>query len=209
MKLKVTITGNVHDVGYRLHLLNLADSLLIERFDARNAYVGDKQAVVVLIEGDEETIREFVELVKATKPEKAVVEEIKVEEFKGRVRPIESYRNTLTIEQLNKIVQVGLKMLDKQDETLREIRVVRKETEAVKEEIKDTKDVIREEFEKSTEKICSKMDESTKVLSEKVDESTERICSKIDDLNLKSYLDERLKRLEEDVKTIKAKLGLT
>jgi len=209
MKLKITITGNVHDVGYRLHLLNLADSLLIERFDARNAYVGDKQAVVVLIEGDEETIREFVELVKATKPEKAVVEEIKVEEFKGRVRPIESYRNTLTIEQLNKIVQVGLKMLDKQDETLREIREVRKETEAVKEEIKDTKDVIREEFERSTEKICSKMDESTKVLSEKIDESTERMCSKIDDLNLKSYLDERLKRLEEDVKTIKAKLGLT
>ena len=53
------------------------------------------------------------------------------------------------------------------------------------------------------------MDESTKVLSEKIDESTERMCSKIDDLNLKSYLDERLKRLEEDVKTIKAKLGLT
>ncbi len=35
MKLKVTIIGDVHGVGYGLHLLDLADSLFIERFDAR------------------------------------------------------------------------------------------------------------------------------------------------------------------------------
>jgi len=211
MKLKITITGKVHDVGYRLHLLNLADSLFIERFDARNVRLGDKQAVVVLVEGDEDTVKEFVELVKATNPEKAVVEEIKVEEFKGRVRSIDSYRNTLTIEQLNKIVQVGLKMLDKQDETLSEIREIRNEIGAVKEEIKDVKDVIRKESEMTREYLGAKIDESTKILSEKIDQSTERICSKIDDLrsDLKSYLDERLRKLEEDVKIIKAKLGLT
>ena len=224
MKLKITITGKVHDVGYRLHLLNLADSLFIERFDARNVRLGDKQAVVVLVEGDEDTVKEFVELVKATKPEKAVVEEIKVEEFKGRVRSIDSYRNTLTIEQLNKIVQVGLKMLDKQDETIAKIdKVAEKIDESTKilsekiDKVSEKIDIVAEKIynvsekiDKSTEKICSKIDESTKVLSEKIDESTERICSKIDDLrsDLKSYLDERLRKLEEDIKIIKAKLGL-
>jgi len=162
MKLKITITGNVHDVGYRLHLLNLADSLLIERFDARNAYGGDKQAVVVLIEGDEETIREFVELVKATKPEKAVVEEIKVEEFKGRVRPIESYRNTLTIEQLNKIVQVGLKMLEKQDETVVKIDKVAENIDKVSEKI----DTIAEKIDDVSKKIG--------IVAEKIDKVPEK-----------------------------------
>ena len=35
-KVKMTIIGKVHDVGYRPFLLNLAEYLFIERFDARN-----------------------------------------------------------------------------------------------------------------------------------------------------------------------------
>ena len=109
MKIKITITGKVHDVGYRLFLLDLADSLLIERFDARNVVIKGKQAVIVLIEGGEEQVKQFVELVKESKPENAVVEEIKVEDYDGFVRTIDSYRNSLMINQLNKIVQVGQK----------------------------------------------------------------------------------------------------
>ena len=116
MKIKITITGKVHDVGYRLFLLDLADSLLIERFDARNVVIKGKQAVIVLIEGGEEQVKQFVELVKESKPENAVVEEIKVEDYDGFVRTIDSYRNSLMINQLNKIVQVGLKMLEKMDD---------------------------------------------------------------------------------------------
>ncbi len=207
MKLKITILGKVHDVGYRLHLLNLADSLFIDRFDARNVLLDGKQAVVVLVEGDEETLNEFVESIKTTKPEKAVVEEIKIEEYKGKVRTIDSYRNSLMIEQLNKIVQVGLRMLDKQDETIK----------TIKEESEKTREHLSAKIDESTKTICDKIDESTKILSEKIDkvsekidQSSERIRSKIDDLrsDLKSYLDERLRKLEEDVKIIKAKLGL-
>ena len=199
MKLKITITGKVHDVGYRLHLLNLADTLFIERFDARNVLLNGKQAVVVLVEGEEETLKEFVELVKTSKPEKAVVEEIKVEEFKGKVRTIDSYRSALMAEQLNKIVQVGLKMLEKQDETIAKIG--------------ESTKILSEKIDKVSEKIdrvADKIEESTKTICDKIDESTEKICSKIDDLrsDLKSYLDERLRKLEEDVKIIKAKLGL-
>ena len=97
MKAKITIIGNVHDVGYRPFLLDLADSMLIERFDARNVVVEGKRAVVVLVEGGEDQVDQFVELVKTEKPEKAVVEEIRIEEFKGFVRSIDSYRQSLMI----------------------------------------------------------------------------------------------------------------
>jgi len=118
MKVKITITGKVHDVGYRVFLLNQADSLLIERFDARNVYINDKQALVVLIEGDEEQVKEFIEFVKTNKPEKAVVENIKVEEYKKPIRTIDSYRSSIMIDQLNKIIQVGVNMVEKMDTML-------------------------------------------------------------------------------------------
>jgi len=66
-KVKLTITGKVHNVGYRPFLLDLAESLFIERFDARNVLIKGKQAVVVLVEGDDEQINQFVELVKKRK----------------------------------------------------------------------------------------------------------------------------------------------
>ena len=116
MRVKITIIGKVHNVGYRPFLLDLADSLLIERFDARNVFIEGKQAVVVLVDGDEEQVKQFIELVKENKPESAVVEDIKVEDYDGFVRTIDSYRNSLMINQLNKIVQVGLKMLEKMDD---------------------------------------------------------------------------------------------
>ncbi len=114
-KVKVTITGKVHDVSYRSLLLNLAEYLFIERFDARNLTISGKQAVVVLIECDERIAGQFVNLVKREKLENAVVEEIRVEDYDGFVRSIDSYRRSFMVNQLSKIVQIGLNMLDKQD----------------------------------------------------------------------------------------------
>ncbi len=113
MKVKITIIGKVHDVRCCLFLVNQADSLLINRFDARNVVIDGKQALVVLVEGDEEQVEEFVEFVKANKPEGAVIEEIKVEGYRGPIRTIDSYRNSLMLEQMNKLVQAGLRMLEK------------------------------------------------------------------------------------------------
>ena len=135
MKLKITISGKVHDVGYRLFLLNQADSLLLRKFDARNVYVDGKQTLIVLVEGEKEQVNEFVEFVKAEKPEKAVIDEVKVEEYGGAVRTIDSYRNSLMLEQLSKIVQVGLNMLEKQDETVKEIRKVAEKIDESKEHL--------------------------------------------------------------------------
>ncbi len=145
MALKITIVGNVHDVGYRLFLLEEADYLFIPNFDARNVKINGKEALIVLIDGDEDQINEFVEFVKNNKPEKAVVEE-----YKGKVRDIERFRASFNTTQLSKIVQVGLRMLEKQDET---IKVIREESEKTREDLK-----------KEIKQVSSKLDKTNELL---------------------------------------------
>jgi len=164
MAVRITIIGKVHDVGYRLFLLEEADYLFIPYFDARNVRINGKEALVVLVDGDEEQIKEFVEFVKTNKPEKAVVEEIRIEEYRGRVRDIERFRASFNTAQLSKIVQVGLKMLEKQEET---IRVIREESEKTREDLK-----------KEIKEVSSKLDKTNELLEkrfEKLEEEIERI----------------------------------
>jgi len=185
MGLKITIIGKVHDVGYRLFLLELADSLFIERFDARNVKTNGKQAVVVLVDGDEDQLREFVELVKSEKPEMAVVEEIKVEEYTGKIRDIERFRASFNTAQLSKIVQVGLQMLQKQDTMLGKMDLMlQKQDETIK-EIRETRDELkseikatREELKREIREVSSKLDKTNELLEkrfEKLEEEIERI----------------------------------
>jgi hypothetical protein len=58
--------------------------------------------------------------VRENKPEKAVVEEIRVEEYHGTVRDIEKFRASFTSIQLSKIVQIGMEMVRKWDSKLKE-----------------------------------------------------------------------------------------
>ena len=225
MKLKITIAGKVHDVGYRLFLLNQADSLLLQRFDARNVFINGREALIILVEGEKEQLDEFVEFLKKEKPEKAVVEEIKVEEYKGTIRTIDSYRNSLMLEQLNKIVQVGLNMLEKQDLMLekqdlmleKQDSMLKKQDEtikAIKEEGEKTRTylarVIKEESEKTRNYLAGVIKEESEKTREYLGEKIDRISNKIDGLrlDLRSYLDERLKRIEEEIEAIKARIGM-
>lgn len=195
MKVKITIMGEVHDVGYRLFLLNQADSLLITRFDARNVTIDGKQALIVLVEGEKELIEEFIKFVKQEKPRKAVVEEIKVEEFNGPIRTIDSYRDSLMLEQMNKIVQVGLDIRETQKDMLGMQKSMLEMQRDMLEKQDETIKAIREEGEKTRSHLGNKIDD---------------LGSKIDDLrsDLRSYLDERLKKIEEEIEAIKAKIGM-
>ncbi len=199
MGLKITITGKVHDVGYRLFLLELADSLFIERFDARNVRIDGKQAVVVLVDGDEEQLKEFVELVKSEKPEMAVVEEVKVEEYKGRIRDIERFRASFNTAQLSKIVQVGLKMLEKQDETIKEIRATREELKSEIKSVGEKVDRVSGKIDRVAEKVEEVSGKIDRVV-EKVDE----VSKKIDKTN--ELLEKRFEKLEEEIERIKKAL---
>jgi len=180
VKAKITIKGRrVQDVGYRLFLLSRAHTL--KGFEASN--VGEE--LIVLVEGDENFVNRFVQIVKGEKPPSAEVSEVIVEGYDGEVMGVREYREQLSLEQLAKIATVGVEMRDdiktmlkKQDETLAEIRATRNEIIAtrseLKEEIRATRDEIR-------------------ALRE----------------DLKQYMDRRFEKLEKDIALIKQKIGLT
>jgi acylphosphatase/gas vesicle protein len=160
MAVKITITGKVHGVGYRAFLLEEADSLLIPKFEARNVKINGKEALIVLIDGDKEQIESFVRFLKENKPENAVVEEIRVEEYRGTVRDIEKFRAGFTSTQLSKIIQVGLEMLRKQDETIAAVKEVKKAVEEVKEGVKEvsskidrTNELLEKRFQRLEEEV--------------------------------------------------------
>ena len=188
-------------------MLELADSLLIDRFDARNVRINGKEAVVVLVDGDEDQLKEFVELVREEKPENAVVEEIGVEEYKGHIRTIENYRQSLMLNQLNKIVQVGLQMLQKQDLMLdKQDKMLEKQDKMLQKQDETIK-VIRDESEKTRTVLGEKIDR----IGENVDRARQEVTDEIKNLEVKakSYLDERLEKLESEVQAMKSKLGMS
>ena len=124
--LKIVIYGKVHNIGYRLLLLEHADYLLIKNFDARNVNA------------------------KENKPEKAEVEKIEVFDYSGFVRDIESFRSSFNTSQLGKIANVGLSMLEKQDLTIEEIVKTREE---LGEKIDNVSEKVDKGFAETTEKL--------------------------------------------------------
>jgi len=180
VKAKLTIKGRrVQEVGYRLFLLSRAHNL--KGFEASN--IGED--LIILIEGDDERVNQFIQTAKSEKPPQAEVSEVIVEGYDGEVMGVKEYREQLSLEQLVKIATVGVEMRDdikemkgdiktmlkKQDETLAEIRAARQE---IKDEIKATREEIR-------------------ALRE----------------DLKQYMDRRFEKLEREIALIKQKIGLT
>ncbi len=112
-KVKITITGErVHGVGYRLFIFEEADALFIQNFDAKN--VG-KRAVVALAEGDGTQVKKFTDFCGSNFPADASVGDVSVEGYEGKIKSIDSFRDSLSINQLSKIARVGVDMLGKQD----------------------------------------------------------------------------------------------
>lgn len=116
--LKLTLVGKVHNVGYGLFLLEAADQMFIPRFDARNVMINGKEGLIVLVDGEKEQLERFVRFAKTEKPEEATLEEVKVEDYDEEVRNIERVRASFNTTQLSKIVQIGLRMIGRQDVTI-------------------------------------------------------------------------------------------
>lgn len=111
-KKKVVVKGEmVQDVGYRLFLLEAAESIGLRGFQARNV----EDYVEFFVEGDEERVTEFVSFAKTNYPELAKVEKVMVEDYEGNVMSIEGFYRSFSASQLVKIVNVGVSMLGKQD----------------------------------------------------------------------------------------------
>ncbi|MCD6244683.1 MAG: acylphosphatase [Candidatus Korarchaeota archaeon] len=182
MKRRLLIKGKkVQDIGYRIFLLSLASEHDLTGFQARN--VG-KNTVEALYEGNEESIKAFEAEVRELIPEGAQVERIHFEDYDGPVKGIERFRSYFTTLQLGKMIEVGVGMLQKQEETLNELRGVKNELRA-----------FREESKRNQELMLQKQEETLNEL---------RGVRK----DLSTILDERLAALEKDVLLIKERLGI-
>ncbi len=114
IKKKIIIEGpKVHDVGYRLFLLDEAEARLIPLLSVKNLR-NKEQLVEVLAGGEEEQVNEFIEFVKSNYPDDAEVDSVSVDDYEGGIRTIESFSRSFSSSQLSKIARTGVAMLNLQ-----------------------------------------------------------------------------------------------
>jgi len=112
MKLKFIFKGNkVHDVGYRVLLLNKAMSLGVDNFNTFNTFTDGVQTVIAIIDADDESIGEFKGFVNTTIPESAGLDGISFDEYRNGIPPIERCMLWYQVEQCDKGMLVLEKML--------------------------------------------------------------------------------------------------
>ncbi len=114
---KIIIKGeSLHYVGFRPYLLSNALKLKIKNFEAENIDDEGKEVMVLLI-GDANQITEFINWIKTKKlplPDITKVIEVTKEEIDTvtaiNIPVISEYQERLNVDQLNNIVQGGLKL---------------------------------------------------------------------------------------------------
>ncbi|HOJ97390.1 MAG TPA: acylphosphatase [Methanospirillum sp.] len=127
IKNKIIIEGpKVHDVGYRVFLLNRALQSGLIGFSAFNHTLPDNmQQIEICIEGDPESIEEYTTDLREDIPVHAIVDTISIQPYQKRVISIMDYMHLVQVEQLDKGIPAILsiqssqeKMLEKQDQML-------------------------------------------------------------------------------------------
>jgi acylphosphatase len=149
MKLKIKIAGpKVHDVGYRVFLLKHAMNLALPGLSTYNWEENGQQEVIALVEGDEARIAAFRQMVEKNKPELAEVSKVTSEDYNGEVGRASEVAMFCSFVQLDKVIPLLLDMRDDLkavrktgDETLNEIKAVRKNTDTIPQISEDMKAV--------------------------------------------------------------------
>ena len=220
MKAKeIAIKGKVHDVGYRLFLLSEAESVFIEKFDARNVLVDGEQHLIVRVEGVEERIKRFIAFAESNYAPGASVESVEVKDYGEEVRSIDSFRQSLMVFQLSKMAQAGVGMLRKQDTMLGKMDAMLEKqdetTSVIKEESEKTREVTMAEGEKSREVTMAEGEKSREVTmaeSEKTIEVVEKVREEVEKTGkVVSVESEKTRavlkeKIEEDVEWIKGEI---
>ncbi|MCS7364081.1 MAG: acylphosphatase [archaeon GB-1867-035] len=195
MKKRLIIIGEkVHNVGYRPFLLGIAESLGIERFYAENISIEGKQAIEVLIDTSKDQLNNFIKIINVQKPIGAKVSKIDVQDYDGNIMNINSYYKYLTAMQLVKVANIGVQMLNKQD-----IMIEKQDLTIEKQDLMLKKQDLMLE---KQDLMIKKQDD----LLGRQDQIVAEIRSLRDDL--KTFLNERLLKLEMEIAKIKAKIGL-
>jgi hydrogenase maturation factor HypF (carbamoyltransferase family) len=125
MKQKITITGpKVQEVGYRPFLAELAMRLALRGFEVFND--GDN-AVVTLLESDDQRVKEFFKSATIERPSLALVDTVKSEDYAGDVMPLWQFASINTATQMNKAVPILLSVEKNTNSILDEVKGLRED----------------------------------------------------------------------------------
>lgn len=192
MKMQAVITGGkVHDVGYRVFLLQRGLGLGFQKFSARNRVQGGAEQVVVQYEGDSGQVDALNSIIREEHPPDANVSDIVFEQYEGYVISTIDYMHMIQIEQLAKGIPAILSIDKKQDKMLEKM------------------DCMLEKQDNMLEKQDNMLEKQDNML-EKMDQMEGSITNEIRDLrtDMCSHFDRRLSTMEADIQQIKAKIGL-
>jgi acylphosphatase len=200
MKLKFIIQGeNVQEVGYRVFLFNNAFNYGINKFNAFNV---NKNQVFAFVEGDEDTLNNYVGFCKENKPEGAVVENIFTEAYNGEIGDTQTFATILTLEQLNKGVPAILEMKGDIKEMKVDVKEMKGDIKEMKVDVKEMKGDIKE-----MKGDVKEMKGDVKQGLVKQDETIHEIINLRTDL--KTHLDMKFEEVFFEIGRIKEKIGLS
>jgi len=191
MKRKIVIRGRrVHGVGYRVSLINAAVNLGFDNFTAFNLTINGDQAVICLLEGNEDQINNFIEWVRGNIPERAGVTSIEAEEYEGKVPSLERTMAAFQMEHWGKAIPI---LLDVRDE-IRQVReAVHEEGKLTREELGRKIDSVREELGRKIDLVGEAVHEEGRLTREALQDI---ILREIEDIKSRiSHLEARVKDL--------------
>ncbi|MGV8089215.1 MAG: acylphosphatase [Methanothrix sp.] len=189
MKLKITITGpKVHDAGYLQWLREMAVDLALRGFEVYNDAEGDMKSVVALVDSDKRRATRFFELAQVELPPLARVDGIRSEPYNEEIQPLWQSATLGTFVQINKAVPI----LQEMREDLREVKT---NTNLIPEIAENTR-------------LIPEIAENTRPIPE-IAEKQDVIIDEIRGLHREMTFDAGWRaRIESDIQTIKAKIGI-
>ncbi|MDX8551895.1 acylphosphatase [Methanospirillum purgamenti] len=205
IKNKIIINGlKVHDVGYRVFLLNRALTSGLTGFSAFNHTTPDKvQQIEIGIEGDADAIEEFVTGLHDNIPVHAIVDNISIEPYSKRVISILDYMHLAQVEQLDKGIPAILsiqssqeKMLEKQDQMLdKQDQMLDKQDQML---VKQDQMLVKQD------QMLVKQDQMLEIQKQMVD-TQKQTNKEIQTLryDLKTEMNERFNKIEDELKQVK------
>lgn len=200
MQSQITIHGSrVHEVGFRLNLLQYAKKLRFFNFEAFNDIKENEELVIIYVEGDEAKINLLIHDIQTNKPKLATVHNITVQPYTGHILPLATFSQDLQMEQMAKSVPILAEMRDLQKDTMsmqKEMLGLQRETIGLQ---KETLGLQKEALALHKESITMHK-ESLK----KQDDTIAEIHGLRDDF--RSSVNDRLTKIEESLHTIKVAL---
>jgi acylphosphatase/gas vesicle protein len=201
-RFEIIVKGNVQKVGYRDYVEEVARKLGIVGFVEK---VKDG-TVRIVCETDEETVKKFIHEINIKKG-LIEVEDVQIKSvgiatgeykyFEIKYGPLEEEIG----ERMVMAVKYATIMSSDIKEMKQDIKEVKQDIKEMKQDIKDMKQDISEmkqdikEIKGDVKEVLKKQDETIKEIRELRSD-------------LKSYLDERFKKIEEEIRIIKARIGL-